>query len=566
MGPGQDERAAGSVDGQHNCDGKEGCLTSDEVNFLVYRYLLEAGFSHAAFVFGCESDVSRVDIEGKDVPVGALVSFIQKGFQMMELEANLNENGTDVYGRYTNFTAHDILTKDLEELRDVAKALQEQEEGAPPVPPVQMEEEQGERTEDRACEKQPSIERVADVDDLPERSPVKMEEHAIMGMNPTKMEVDSAAVDVPFRVGTREHGTDAVDLPIKLRKDYYEPIICMSTSSKSNAVATISSSGELQVFSRASQEKSVTVDCAVCYILSWSPLGQLLAAGGDGCKIMICDDHGVYKYSLSASSEMVHHSITCLKWNRNGTHIAAGTSKGKVVVWNAGSQSCVGTWVVSSGQNTSAIKDLAWKDDFLFAACSQNGSLVLVDASVEGSKRILCDVPDNCAEEADTRYGTNALYWLQDGRLLTATNDSTLDIWDQELGRVASLEGHAREVMFISARPSDSNILASGSKDGTIRIWDYKKQKCLVSLHTEDSKITLAKWSSDGRYIVGSTEDCNMFIWETSQGDLSSCRLKAQAHMQSFSSNFDVIDKGKIVIAFLSAPGLGTVDLTSITK
>lgn len=558
MGPGHDEKAAGSVEG--HCDGKEGCLTSDEVNFLVYRYLLEAGFSHAAFVFGCESDVNRVDIEGKDVPVGALVSFIQKGFQMMELEANLNENGTDVYGKYTNFTAHDILTKDLEELKDIAKALQEQEEEGV-VPAIHMDEEQGERTEERACEKEPSTKQEEDEEDQR-----KVEDDDFPESSPVKMEVDNDAMDVPIRVGTSKHGTDAVDLPMKLRKEYDEPIICMSTSSKSNAVATISSSGELQVFSRASLEKSVTVDCAICYILSWSPSGQLLAAGGDGCKIMIFDDHGIHKYSLSASSETRHHSITSLKWNRNGTHIAAGTSQGKVVVWNAGSQSCVGVWVVSPGQNTSAVKDLSWKDDFLFAACSQNGSLALVDASVEGSMKILCDVPDNHTDEADTRRGINAVCWLQDGRLLTATNESTLDIWDQDHGRVASLEGHTREVVFISARPCDSNILASGSKDGTIRIWDYKKQKCLASLHAEDSKITLAKWSPDGRHIVGSTEDCNIYIWEITEGDIFSCQLKARASMQSPSSNFDVIEKGKMaVIAFLNAPGLGTLDLTSIT-
>ena len=137
-------------------------LTSDEVNFLVYRYLLEAGFTHAAFVFGAESSVAKAGINGKEVPVGALVSFIQKarlalqaaataavlllcgsrccvaadaaccrgrrrrrldgrrrrssfaapgatpgspprlqGFQYMELEANLNEEGTDVYGAPT---------------------------------------------------------------------------------------------------------------------------------------------------------------------------------------------------------------------------------------------------------------------------------------------------------------------------------------------------------------------------------------------------------------------------------------------------------------------------------
>ena len=100
-------------------------LSSGEVNFLVYRYLLESGFGHAAFAFGNESDVGRVDVRGKDVPVGALVSFIQKGFQLVELEANLNANGTDVYGKYVQFSANDILTKDLGELRKIAEEIQE---------------------------------------------------------------------------------------------------------------------------------------------------------------------------------------------------------------------------------------------------------------------------------------------------------------------------------------------------------------------------------------------------------------------------------------------------------
>lgn len=39
----------------------------------------------------------------------------------MELEANLNEQGTDVYGKYLNLTASDILTKDIKELREMAR-------------------------------------------------------------------------------------------------------------------------------------------------------------------------------------------------------------------------------------------------------------------------------------------------------------------------------------------------------------------------------------------------------------------------------------------------------------
>lgn len=67
-------------------------ISSDEVNYLVYRYLQESGFTHAAYTFGYESFIGKTSIaRGVELPPGALVSFIQKGLQYLELEANLNE-------------------------------------------------------------------------------------------------------------------------------------------------------------------------------------------------------------------------------------------------------------------------------------------------------------------------------------------------------------------------------------------------------------------------------------------------------------------------------------------
>lgn len=66
-------------------------ITSDELNFLVFRYLQESGFTHAAFTLGYEACLSRTSINGNDVPPGALVSFVQKGLQYLELEANLTD-------------------------------------------------------------------------------------------------------------------------------------------------------------------------------------------------------------------------------------------------------------------------------------------------------------------------------------------------------------------------------------------------------------------------------------------------------------------------------------------
>ena len=70
-------------------------ITSDEVNFLVYRYLQESGFTHAAFTFAYESLVMKSSVASAEVPPGALISLLQKGLQYVDIEAHLNEDGSE---------------------------------------------------------------------------------------------------------------------------------------------------------------------------------------------------------------------------------------------------------------------------------------------------------------------------------------------------------------------------------------------------------------------------------------------------------------------------------------
>ncbi|XP_013596527.1 PREDICTED: RNA-binding protein 25-like isoform X2 [Brassica oleracea var. oleracea] len=56
-------------------------LTSVELNFLIFRYLQESGY---------EAGINKCKIYGNMVPPGALVKFVQKGLQYIEMEANLS--------------------------------------------------------------------------------------------------------------------------------------------------------------------------------------------------------------------------------------------------------------------------------------------------------------------------------------------------------------------------------------------------------------------------------------------------------------------------------------------
>lgn len=73
-------------------------LTSEEVNFLVFRYLQESGnflfnlkkgFKHSAFTFGHESQILKSSVNASEVPPGALISFLQKGIQYLQTESKI---------------------------------------------------------------------------------------------------------------------------------------------------------------------------------------------------------------------------------------------------------------------------------------------------------------------------------------------------------------------------------------------------------------------------------------------------------------------------------------------
>ena len=70
-------------------------ITSDELNFLVYRYLHESGFRHSAFTFGAESSVAKSNINGAKIPPGQLINFVQKGIMYSELERSVSDDGVD---------------------------------------------------------------------------------------------------------------------------------------------------------------------------------------------------------------------------------------------------------------------------------------------------------------------------------------------------------------------------------------------------------------------------------------------------------------------------------------
>ena len=79
-------------------------ISSDEVNYLIYRYLQENGYAHSAFSFAYESMVAKSSVAYTDVPPGALIAFLQKGLEYVSIEEHIQEVSTLVIiKRLTNY-------------------------------------------------------------------------------------------------------------------------------------------------------------------------------------------------------------------------------------------------------------------------------------------------------------------------------------------------------------------------------------------------------------------------------------------------------------------------------
>lgn len=70
-------------------------LTTEHINYLIYLYLKENNFEHAAFCFGNEANILKTEVSPScQVPPGALIKIIQKGIQYVECELAVAGHGT----------------------------------------------------------------------------------------------------------------------------------------------------------------------------------------------------------------------------------------------------------------------------------------------------------------------------------------------------------------------------------------------------------------------------------------------------------------------------------------
>lgn len=97
-----------------------------------------------------------------------------------------------------------------------------------------------------------------------------------------------------------------------------------------------------------------------------------------------------------------------------------------------------------------------------------------------------------------------------DRTLATGSDDCNIRVWrlPEDNGALETdstseaLKGHQSSVRQVLFHPAVSNILASGSQDSTVRLWDVNKAACVELAHRGDEMITSLVWNYPGSLLA----------------------------------------------------------------
>jgi len=102
--------------------------------------------------------------------------------------------------------------------------------------------------------------------------------------------------------------------------------------------------------------------------------------------------------------------------------------------------------------------------------------------------------------------------------LASGSSDKTIKLWDVASGReLRTLAGHTSDVWCIAFSP-DGKVLASASLDKTIKLWDVASGRELRTLSGHTDWVDSVAFSPDGKVLASGSDDTTIKLWDVASG------------------------------------------------
>ena len=189
--------------------------------------------------------------------------------------------------------------------------------------------------------------------------------------------------------------------------------------------------------------------------------------------------------------------------------------------------------VVKPAEWSACTRTISWNGTFPFCLAYKNNSIatgcpgtdITISDAVTGSQTAILHGHKNCAQ---------SLAFSSDGTLLVSgSHDNTIKLWDFQTGGVVkTFNGHTGIVHSVSISV-DNTTIASGSDDRTICLWNIRTGECHVVM--EHNEVTTVSFSpTNSQLLLSASRDGTVQKWNTDGHQIGS--LIAGTHV-AFSSD-----------------------------
>ena len=303
------------------------------------------------------------------------------------------------------------------------------------------------------------------------------------------------------------------------------------------------------------------------------PLRTVAASLASGPPSEILGPVGTVRVPADADLTLTGHTarVWSVAW--------AITSDGRLLLATASADNTARIWDLATGDplatltgHTNTVRGVAW-------ATAGDGRLLLVTGSQDHTARIWDPASGDCLAiltgHTDPVYGV-AWATAGDGRLLLATGsgDGTARIWDPATGDCLAIITHPDEVNCaaftpdpgISPGPAQALLMATGCDDNNVRVYTIIPSTGQVpadadlTLTGHTARVWSVAWAttSDGRLLLATgSRDGTARIWDTASGD---CLATLTGHTdQVFSVAWTTAGDGRLLLATGSGDGTARI-------
>ncbi|KAI9738112.1 MAG: substrate-specific activator of APC-dependent proteolysis [Claussenomyces sp. TS43310] len=189
--------------------------------------------------------------------------------------------------------------------------------------------------------------------------------------------------------------------------------------------------------------------------------------------------------------ELVDDTVTSVSWIQRGSHIAIGTGKGFVQIWDAERTRRLRTMT----GHTARVGALAWNDHIL---TSGSRDRLIYHRDVRAPDQWLRKLVGHKQEVCGLRWNT------EDGQLASGGNDNKLLVWDKlSETPLWKFSEHAAAVKAIAWSPHQHGLLASGGGTADRKIIFHNTLTgALLSEMDTGSQVCNLAWSRNSNELV----------------------------------------------------------------